>query len=198
MDGRRLKFTTPQAQHILYRKRVGEIVSRRDPQGRPSVFQRLPKLQAGRWVSVGRLDLNTSGLLLFTTDGELAKRLMHPSSGIEREYAVRVLGALDDQDLRKLRDGVVLEDGLAAFERIEDRGGEGANHWYHVVLREGRKRIVRRLFESLDCQVSRLIRVRFGPIELPSNLASGRSRALTLAEHRALLRALEEGAGASS
>ncbi len=191
LDGRRLKFTPAAEQTILYRKRVGEIVSRKDPQGRPTVFARLPKLQGGRWVAVGRLDLNTSGLLLFTTDGELAKRLMHPSSQIEREYAVRVLGDVSAETLQRLRDGIELEDGPAAFEQIVDAGGEGANHWYHVTLREGRNRIVRRLFEAVDCQVSRLIRVRFGPIALPGNLASGKSRPLTPQELKALHKAAQ-------
>lgn len=186
LDGRRLSFTAPQAQTIIYRKRIGEIVTRRDPEGRPSVFKRLPKLDAGRWISVGRLDINTSGILLFTTDGELARRLMHPSTGVEREYAVRVLGEVTPQMLQRLRDGIELEDGPAAFDHIVDMGGEGANHWYHVTVREGRNRIVRRLWEAIDVQVSRLIRVRFGPIVLPENLASGHSRPLTHAEQRAI------------
>ena len=186
LDGRRLSFTAPQAQTIIYRKRIGEIVTRRDPEGRPSVFKRLPKLDAGRWISVGRLDINTSGILLFTTDGELARRLMHPSTGVEREYAVRVLGEVTPQMLQRLRDGIELEDGPAAFDHIVDMGGEGANHWYHVTVREGRNRIVRRLWEAIDVQVSRLIRVRFGPIVLPENLASGQSRPLTHAEQRAI------------
>lgn len=190
MDGRKLRFSTPQAQTIIYRKRVGEIVTRKDPQGRPSIFNRLPKLSAGRWVAVGRLDLNTSGLLLLTTDGELARRLMHPSSEIEREYAVRVLGEIDDAKLRRLREGIELEDGMAAFETLVEQPGEGANRWFHVTLREGRNRIVRRLWEAVDCQVSRLIRVRFGPIVLPANLASGQSRPLSGRELKQLEKAI--------
>lgn len=186
LDGRTLRFTTPESQTILYRKRVGEIVTRKDPQGRPTVFQRLPKLSAGRWVAVGRLDLNTSGLMLFTTDGELARRLMHPSSQIEREYAVRVLGEVSDETLQRLRDGIELDDGVAAFDSLVDQGSEGANRWFHVTVSEGRNRIVRRLWEAVDCQVSRLIRVRFGSIRLPSNLASGRSRPLEKHELKAL------------
>ncbi len=196
LDGRRLSFTAPQAQTILYRKRVGEIVTRKDPQGRPTVFKNLPKLTSGRWVAVGRLDLNTSGIMLFTTDGELAKQLMHPSSEIEREYAVRVLGEVDAQTLQRLRDGIELEDGFAAFDSITDGGGQGANHWYHVTVREGRNRIVRRLWEAVDCQVSRLIRVRFGPFRLPENLASSKSRPLTLAEMRAMKQLLKGAGGA--
>lgn len=192
LDGRRLKFSTVAAQTIIYRKRVGEIVTRRDPDGRPTVFQRLPKLTGGRWVAVGRLDLNTSGLMLFTTDGELAKQLMHPSTGVEREYAVRVLGQVDEDMLRRLREGIELEDGMAAFDSIVDMGGEGANHWYHVTLSEGRNRIVRRLWEAVDCQVSRLIRVRFGPISLPPNLASGKTRPLSVQENKALQQLLKK------
>ena len=197
MDGKILRFTTPQAQTIIYRKRIGEIVTRNDPQGRPTVFQRLPKLAGGRWVAVGRLDLNTSGLMLFTTDGELARNLMHPSSQIEREYAVRVLGEVSPEALDQLRSGVELEDGLARFDSLQDQGSEGANRWYHVTLSEGRNRIVRRLWESLDCQVSRLIRVRFGPIMLPNNLASGHSRPLTKNELNALHQLVEKTSDAA-
>ncbi len=190
LDGRRLKFSKVEAQTILYRKRVGEIVTRKDPEGRPTVFARLPKLAGGRWVSVGRLDINTSGIMLFTTDGELARKLMHPSTGLEREYAVRVLGTVEPGALDRLRAGIDLEDGVAAFDSIVDMGGEGANHWYHVTVREGRNRIVRRLWEAVDCQVSRLIRVRFGPIWLPENLASGKSRPLSASELKALQKVL--------
>ena len=148
----------------------------------------------GCWVAVGRLDLNTSGLMLFTTDGELARRLMHPSSEVEREYAVRVLGEVDETKLRLLREGIELEDGLARFDRLEDQGSEGANRWYHVTLSEGRNRIVRRLWEAVDCQVSRLIRVRYGPISLPSNLASSKSRELSAKELKALYAVLDNTA----
>lgn len=190
LDGRTLRFTPPQAQTIMYRKRVGEIVTRKDPQGRPTVFSRLPKLTAGRWVAVGRLDLNTSGLMLFTTDGELARQLMHPSSQVEREYAVRVLGEVDDSKLAQLKTGIELDDGSARFDTLVDQGSEGANRWYHVTLSEGRNRIVRRLWEAIDCQVSRLIRVRYGPIALPNNLASSQSRPLSTKELKALKQSL--------
>lgn len=174
-------------QVMTYHKPAGEICSRKDPEGRPTVFRSLPRPKQGRWISVGRLDINTSGLLLFTTEGELASRLMHPSAQIEREYAVRVLGTVAESAIKCLRKGVQLEDGLARFERIIDAGGEGANHWYHVILREGRKREVRRLWESQGVQVSRLIRIRFGPISLPPGLRMGRWRLLDPPEYKALL-----------
>ena len=158
---------------IAYHKPVGELCSRVDPQGRPTIFARLPAVRAGRWVQIGRLDINTSGLLLLTTDGTLANRCMHPSSALEREYAARVMGAVDDSVLRRLTSGVELEDGLAAFTRIEARGGPGANQWFNVVLTEGRKNEVRRLWASQGIQVSRLIRIRFGPIRLPRDLRPG-------------------------
>lgn len=189
IDGRPIspkRLQAPSAQVILYHKPVGEVCSRKDPAGRPSVFRSVPRPQQGRWVSIGRLDINTSGLLLFTTDGELANRLMHPATHVEREYAVRVFGTVAETVLERLQGGVQLEDGLARFEQILDAGGEGANHWYHVILREGRKREVRRLWESQGVQVSRLIRIRFGPISLPPGLRTGRWRVLESVELKAL------------
>ena len=153
---------------LLYNKPEGEICSRNDPEGRPTVFAHLPKLQGGRWISVGRLDFNTSGLLLFTNDGDLANKLMHPSSHFDREYAVRVFGDVTEDIIKNLTQGVELEDGMARFEDIVFSGGLGSNRWFHVVIGNGRNRIVRRLWESQDLTVSRLKRVRFGPIILGS------------------------------
>ena len=155
---------------LLYHKPIGEVVTRRDPEGRPVIFTQLPRPTRGRWIAIGRLDINTEGLLLLTNNGEMANRLMHPSREIEREYAVRVLGAVDDRTLERLLRGVELDDGMARFERLVPAGGEGANRWFHVTLREGRNRIVRRLWESQNITVSRLIRIRFSWIELPPRL----------------------------
>jgi 23S rRNA pseudouridine2605 synthase len=172
---------------LLYHKPEGEIVSRDDPQGRPSVFDKLPQLRSSKWISIGRLDYNTSGLLIFTTDGELANRLMHPRFEVEREYAVRIIGRLTEEQTRALTSGVELEDGLAKFDQLSDEGGEGSNRWYRVTLKEGRNREVRRLFEAVGLMVSRLMRVRFGPINLPPRLKRGKSIELDEAETRRLL-----------
>jgi 23S rRNA pseudouridine2605 synthase len=192
VDGRpvRLRRGVPE-RVLLYHKPTGEIVSRDDPEGRAEVFGKLPRLRGAKWVAVGRLDFNTSGLLIFTTSGELANRLMHPRHRIEREYAVRLLGELTDEQVQTLRAGVQLEDGPAHLDSIEDAGGQGSNHWYNVVLSEGRNREVRRLFEALNLTVSRLMRVRFGPIELPSHLKRGQTRELDEQEVARLLAALE-------
>jgi len=176
LDGRYLKHDDKVEQPtrlILYNKPEGQICSRQDPGGRPSVFDRLPRLQNQRWVAIGRLDINTSGLLLFTTDGELANRLMHPSYKVEREYSVRVIGQVDEAMLGRLRAGVELEDGVARFSDIQDGGGEGANHWFYVVLMEGRNREVRRLWESQGVMVSRLKRVRYGNVFISSKTKAG-------------------------
>jgi len=155
---------------LVYNKPTGEVVTRRDPQGRPVVFSRLPKLDVGRWISVGRLDINTSGLLLLTNNGELANRLMHPSQELDREYAVRILGDVSEDMIKLLKEGVELEDGKAHFNDIQFFSGEGANKWFHVVVKEGRNRLVRRLWESQGVTVSRLMRVRYGPSILPTNV----------------------------
>lgn len=188
LDGRYidLKFTASKPRVLLYHKPEGEICTRHDPEGRANVFSNLPKLKTARWIVVGRLDINTSGLLLFTTDGTLANKLMHPSAEIEREYAVRVLGEVTDDMIASMKSGVELEDGMAHFDNIADAGGSGANHWYHVILREGRKREVRRLWESQGVRVSRLSRIRFGDLILSRSLRPGKWRDLEGDELKAL------------
>jgi 23S rRNA pseudouridine2605 synthase len=180
------KKQTPRV--LIYHKQEGEIVSRDDPEGRPSVFDNLPQVRSGRWISIGRLDFNTEGLLIFTTDGELANHLTHPRYEVEREYAVRLIGALDAAQMNSLLTGVELDDGIAKVDAIVPAGGEGVNQWYHLIIKEGRNREVRRLMEHLGLTVSRLIRVRFGPIAMPSRLKRGMKEELPEEEVEALLR----------
>jgi|TARA_B100001964_G_scaffold116447_1_gene129736 23S rRNA pseudouridine2605 synthase len=191
IDGRTVKVEPNPAglaRTLLYHKPVGQICSRHDPQGRTSVFDGLPRLRGRRWVSVGRLDINTSGLMVFTTDGELAHRLMHPSGGIEREYRCRVRGNVRPADLQRLDQGVRLDGQLCRFESIQAQKSTGSNRWYQVVLREGRYREVRRMWGSIGATVSRLIRVRYGPFQLEQGLRSGQYRELTPSQHKRLYR----------
>lgn len=173
---------------LLYHKPTGEVCSRKDPEGRRTVFERLPKLKSGRWISIGRLDYNTSGLLLFTTDGELANALMHPSANIEREYMVRVMGDVTEESVKAMIEGVMLEDGIARFTDIQSGGGDGINSWYYVVLMEGRNREVRRLWESQGLTVSRLKRVRYGDLFVPAKVKKGQYQELAANEINGLYR----------
>ena len=182
----RVRIDPPPPRVIAYHKPAGEIVTHDDPKNRPTVFRKLPRLQQGKWQSVGRLDLNTEGLLLFTTSGELANRLMHPRFGLEREYVVRVLGALSNEEKQKLLDGVMLDDGMAQFGSIENGGGEGSNCWYRVTISEGRNREVRRMMEAVGHAVSRLIRIRYGAMVLPHGLRRSTFMELDDADIRAL------------
>lgn len=189
IDRRAVKLQTePQLPRVLlYHKLEGEIVSQDDPEKRATVFEKLPRIRGAKWVSIGRLDINTSGLMIFTTSGELANHFMHPRYEVEREYAVRVMGQLTEEQMMQLTQGIELEDGVAAFDVLQDRGGEGSNHWYQVILREGRNREVRRLFEVMGLMVSRLMRVRFGPVVLPPRLKRGQMLALDDKQVRELL-----------
>jgi 23S rRNA pseudouridine2605 synthase len=189
----RFRIDPPPARVIAYHKPVGEVVTHDDPQNRPTVFRRLPKLQHGKWQSVGRLDLNTEGLLLFTSSGELANNLMHPRFGLEREYAVRVLGALSKDEKQMLLSGVQLDDGVAQFGSIEEGGGEGSNCWYRVTISEGRNREVRRMLEAVGHAVSRLIRIRYGAMVLPKGLKRGAWMELDEGDIQALAQAAGEG-----
>lgn len=183
-----IKFNERLPRIILYHKPEGEIVSQNDPCERPSVFNKLPKLRTSKWVSVGRLDFNTCGLLIFTTDGILANRLMHPRFEVEREYAVRIVGQLDSRQITLLTKGIKLKDGIAKFDHLSDEGGKSSNHWYKIILKEGKNREVRRMFEALGITVSRLIRVRFGPVKLPPRLRRGKTTELNNAEVESLLK----------
>jgi 23S rRNA pseudouridine2605 synthase len=192
IDGRSVdleRYQEEETKVLILNKQAGVICSNKDDQGRKSVYSLLPK--ESRWVMVGRLDLNTSGLLLFTNNGDLANKLMHPSSQIDREYAVRVLGQVEGEDIKQLTTGIELEDGFAKFDRVTIGGGEGANRWYKVVLKEGRKREVRRLWESLGFKVSRLIRIRFGEIRLPENLKANQYDYLKPGQVKLLLNAVK-------
>lgn len=184
----KIKHVEEAVRVIIYHKPLGEVCTRKDPEGRKTVFTRLPKLDTGRWINIGRLDINTSGLLLFTNNGELAQKMMHPSFGLERGYAVRVFGEVDREMLRRLQQGVELEDGPSKFIRIKEAGGTGINRWFHVNLNRGRNREVRRLWESQGVKVSRLTRTTYGKIILPPNLRQGAWQELDKKQVASLLR----------
>lgn len=184
----KLNFEAELPRVLIYHKREGEIVSRDDPQARTTVFDELPRVRNGKWIAIGRLDFNTEGLLIFTTSGDLANRLMHPSFEVEREYSVRIMGELSQEQMRSMTAGIELEDGPAHFERIAEQGGEGSNRWYQVIIKEGRNREVRRVFEALGMMVSRLIRVRFGMVNLPPRVKRGQMLELESAQVAGLLK----------
>ncbi len=183
----KVRFAEPRARILMYHKPAGEIVTRDDPEGRPTVFEKLPNIGNGKWIAIGRLDFNTEGLLLFTNSGELANKMMHPRYEVEREYAVRVMGLLTPEQEQALLTGIELEDGPGKVEKLTDGGGEGSNHWYHIVIREGRNREVRRLFEAIGLTVSRLIRTRYGTVAMPSRVKRGQTLELTPEEVGAVL-----------
>ena len=199
-DGRDVRLASAEApvRVLMYHKPEGEIVSRDDPQGRETVFSRLPRLRGARWIAIGRLDVSTSGLLIFTTSGELANGMMHPRFEVEREYAARVFGKLSDEQGKMLLEGVTLDDGEARCVSLLDEGGEGSNHWYRLIMMEGRNRIVRRLFEAVGFTVSRLMRVRFGPIQMPPRLKRGQIEEMEPAVVRDLAKWLDKSTTAAA